>query len=229
MNFAGLSRPARGAGLGLLAIAVIAAVIGGITLATGGGGGKVAGPSQGPAPGGPPPGASTTSPGATTGPGASSNKQPPTSEPPGTGESSAPGGDAPTSSPGKPGTGRPGGTAGPGDTGGANGETNGRSSNTDIAVRVYNNSNIDNLASRAAGDLRDQGWTVAEVDNYPYGVVPATTAYYRKGTEEKAAALSLAAAFGMRAQPRFDGISDASPGVIIIVTKDYTGPVGKSG
>ena len=96
-------------------------------------------------------------------------------------------------------------------------------------MRVYNNSNIDGLAARAAADLREQGWRVAEVSNYPWGIIPKTTAYYRPGTPEKAAALSLASAFGIRAKPRFDGIDDASSGLIVIVTKDYKGPVGKSG
>lgn len=96
-------------------------------------------------------------------------------------------------------------------------------------MRVYNNSTIEGLASRAAQDLRDEGWSVTKVENYPDGIIPTTTAYYRKGTPEKAAALSLASSFGMRAKPRFDGIEDARQGVILIVTKDYGGPVGKSG
>ena len=37
---------------------------------------------------------------------------------------------------------------------------------------------------------------------------------------------ALAEDFGMRVEPRFDGIADASPGVIVIVTKDYEEPRG---
>ena len=35
------------------------------------------------------------------------------------------------------------------------------------------------------------------------------------------AAKTLAAEFGIHAEPRFEGIKDASPGVLVIVTKDY--------
>ena len=88
-------------------------------------------------------------------------------------------------------------------------------------VRVYNNSLIKNLAERVAQDLREAGWQVTEVGNYSAGVIPTSTVYYRPGTDEQAAARSLASSFGMHAQPRFSGIADASPGLIVIVTKDY--------
>jgi microcystin degradation protein MlrC len=90
-----------------------------------------------------------------------------------------------------------------------------------VTVRVYNNSLIEHLAARAADDFRKAGWNVTEVKGYPYGTIPETTAYYRPGTDEEAAAKQLAQAFGFKAEPRFEGIKDASPGVIVIVTKDY--------
>ncbi|GAA5145382.1 hypothetical protein GCM10023321_03160 [Pseudonocardia eucalypti] len=88
-------------------------------------------------------------------------------------------------------------------------------------IRVYNNSLIKNLAERAAGEFRDSGWTVTEVGNYAQGNIATSTVYYRAGTSEQAAARSLASSFGMRAEPRFAGIADASPGLIVILTKDF--------
>jgi len=88
-------------------------------------------------------------------------------------------------------------------------------------VRVYNNSTIRGLAARAAGDLTAQGWTVADVGNYPCGTIPTTTVYYQEGTGQRADAEAIGAEFGMRVMPRFPGIAHASPGLIVIVTKDY--------
>jgi hypothetical protein len=98
-----------------------------------------------------------------------------------------------------------------------------------VVLRVYNNSTIHGLAARAGDDLRTAGWNVVEVSNYPSGIIPATTAFYRPGTDEEAAAKALAAEFGMRAEPRFAGIQQASPGVIVIVTNNYQGVTGKTG
>ena len=88
-------------------------------------------------------------------------------------------------------------------------------------MRVYNNSKISGLAHAAAADLQAEGWRVTDVSNYPDGTIPTTTVYYRPGTEEEAAARQIAATFGMRVEERFDGIKDAPPGVIVIVTNDY--------
>ena len=94
-------------------------------------------------------------------------------------------------------------------------------------MRIYNNSTTKGLATRAADELRSEGWTVAEVSNYPSGIIPTTTAYYRPGTDEETAAKSLAAAFGMRAEPRFAGIQNSNPGVIVMITNDYQKSKGK--
>jgi hypothetical protein len=80
---------------------------------------------------------------------------------------------------------------------------------------------IKGLAEQAANDMRDSGWTVTEVGNYPNGNIATSTVYYRPGTDEQAAAKHLASSLGMIAAPRFAGIADASPGLIVIVTKDY--------
>jgi hypothetical protein len=93
-----------------------------------------------------------------------------------------------------------------------------------VPVRVYNNSTIQGLATRAAQDFRQAGWPVEEVGNYPHGIIPTSTVYYRPGTDEEAAARALGEQFGLRVQPRFEGLQDASPGLIVIVTNDYGGP-----
>jgi hypothetical protein len=92
-------------------------------------------------------------------------------------------------------------------------------------VRVYNNSTIRGLAARAARDLSAAGWTVVEVGNYPWGIIPTSTVYYQddfsKDSDQRANAEAIASEFGMRAEPRFSGIAHASPGLIVIVTNDY--------
>ncbi|RSN47606.1 glycoprotein [Amycolatopsis sp. WAC 04197] len=200
--FSGLSRPMKAAGLALVGVAVIAAVIGGITLTSGGGDSDTATPpgttptsSDGaPQPSSPAPG----SPSASTPP-ASSSAVPPSSAP----ASSAP----PASQPGQTGQpGRPGGDQ--------------QASHKWVTVRVYNNSTIQGLAEQAAKDFRASGWNVSEVKGYP-GRLPETVAYYRPGTDEEAAAKALALEFGFRAEPRFKEIENIGPGVIVILTKDY--------
>ena len=88
-------------------------------------------------------------------------------------------------------------------------------------VRVYNNTPITGLAARAGDDFRNEGWTVTSVANYPYGNIPTSTVYYRPGTAEQAGAQAMASEFGLRSEPRFVGLDDASPGLIVIVTNDY--------
>ncbi|GLY52061.1 LytR C-terminal domain-containing protein [Lentzea sp. NBRC 102530] len=95
---------------------------------------------------------------------------------------------------------------------------------TKAPVRVYNNSTITGLASKASDEVRGNGWTVAETGNYSGGTIPTTTVYFRPGTEEEASAKELAAALRARVEPRFDGIQSAAAGIILIVTNDYQGP-----
>ncbi|MCO7195947.1 LytR C-terminal domain-containing protein, partial [Pseudonocardia sp. McavD-2-B] len=112
------------------------------------------------------------------------------------------------------------GSAGQGGSGSAAGE--GSAVAARPVVRIYNNSTIRGLAEKAAGEFRTNGWTVSQVQNYSQGVIPTTTVYYRQGTDEKAAAEEIAKKFGIRSEPRFDGIQDATPGVIVIVTRDFS-------
>ncbi|OLZ52326.1 glycoprotein [Amycolatopsis keratiniphila subsp. nogabecina] len=191
----------KAAGLALVGVAVIAAVIGGITLTSGGGDSDTATP-PGPTP--------TSSDGATQpsspAPGSPSASTPPAS-------SSAPPSSAPASS--APPASQPGQTGQPGQPGGDQ-----QASHKWVTVRVYNNSTIQGLAEQAAKDFRASGWNVSEVKGYP-GRLPETGAYYRPGTDEEAAAKALALEFGFRAEPRFKEIENIGPGVIVILTKDY--------
>ncbi len=91
-----------------------------------------------------------------------------------------------------------------------------------MPLRVYNNSTIPGLAARGKADFEAAGWTVTDTGGYN-GRIPVSTVYYRPGTAEQDAAESLASTFGLRAEARFAGIQDASPGIIVILTRDYQG------
>ncbi|WP_409184692.1 LytR C-terminal domain-containing protein [Amycolatopsis sp. VS8301801F10] len=208
--FSGLSRPLKAAGVALIGVAVVAAVIGGVTVLNTGGD-QNAGPSTSGEP---------TSPGGSSS--APSSSSVPTSSAPSSPASSAPASSsAASSAPASSQAGQPGGQPGqqPGQPGQAGPDQ--QASNKWVTLRVYNNSLIKHLAEQAAADFRGSGWNVAEVGNYSQGVIPTTTAYFRPGTDEEAAAKQLAKEFGFQAQPRFEGIQNSSPGVIVIITKDY--------
>jgi hypothetical protein len=192
---AGPTRPARLAGLGLLALALIALVIGLISLF---GGDEDPGASPPPPTDtqsqAPPPATDTSS----AAPPPSSGAPPPstttTTPPPPTTPAPPPSSAAPPPPP----------------------PPNNRSE----PVRVLNNSTISGLADRAANDFRGSGWNVVLVGNHQ-GRIPVTTVYYRPGTAEEAQAKELAQQFGIRAEPRFEGIQAADPGIIVIVTREY--------
>jgi len=93
-----------------------------------------------------------------------------------------------------------------------------------VPLRVYNNGTIQGLAQQAADQFTAAGWHVTTVGPYSQGIIATTTVYYRPGTDEEAAANALGQAFHMRVMPRFDGIESASPGVIVIITNDYSPP-----
>lgn len=108
-----------------------------------------------------------------------------------------------------------------GDGGGARPAGGPKSDVERAELRVYNNSYIRGLAARAAEDFRSEGWRVVEVGNYSGGRIPTSTVYYQRGTDQRGAAEALGNQFGLRVEPRFAGIRDAAPGVLVIVTKDY--------
>lgn len=129
---------------------------------------------------------------------------------------------------GGPGSGLPGGSGSGGSAGAGSGGAV-AAQDVRMPLRVYNNSTITGLAARGASDFESNGWTVTTIGGYN-GRIPVSTVYYREGTAEKDAAHVLADAFDLRAQPRFEGIQDASDGVIVILTKDYQGEQdGKTG
>ncbi|MGH3860737.1 LytR C-terminal domain-containing protein [Actinokineospora sp.] len=197
------ARPGKIAGLVLIGVAAVSTVLGVVTL-LGGNGDSEAG-QQPPQSSAPPASQPSAAPPSTPGsePGTSSAAPTTTTAPPIT---TAP----PATSAPAPGSGEP-----------------GTPSTKDQPVRIYNNSTIADLASRARNDLTGHGWNVIETGNYSQGIIPTTTVYFVPGTAEEAAARALAAEFGIRVEPRFDGIKDSSPGLILIVTKDYRGAAGK--
>lgn len=87
-----------------------------------------------------------------------------------------------------------------------------------VPVRVLNNSTISGLASRTGSQLTSAGFDVAETGNYPGGVIAKTTVYYGDSPNERETAEAVASELGVSAEPRFPGIADSPPGVIVIVT-----------
>lgn len=93
---------------------------------------------------------------------------------------------------------------------------------SDVSVRVFNNSTIHGLSEKAAGELRAEGWNVVEVGNFT-GRFPTTTVYYQPGTGEQAEAAKLAASIGAGTAPRIEEITSFAPGLIVVVTSDFSG------
>ncbi len=87
-----------------------------------------------------------------------------------------------------------------------------------IPVRVLNNSTVSGLASRTGNQLTEAGFDVTETGNYPGGVIAKTTVYYGNSPHERETAQAIAKELGISAEPRFPGIADSPPGVIVIVT-----------
>lgn len=85
-------------------------------------------------------------------------------------------------------------------------------------VRVFNNSEVAGLAAQTASLLEDDGFVISETGNYSDGLIATTSVYYGTGPGERETAEAVAEALGVTAQPRFEGIEDSSPGVIVIVT-----------
>ncbi|MEV5648384.1 LytR C-terminal domain-containing protein [Nocardia sp. NPDC052254] len=87
-----------------------------------------------------------------------------------------------------------------------------------IPVRVLNNSTVSGLAAQTGNQLTSAGFDVTETGNYPGGVITKTTVYYGNSPQEKETAQAIAKELGISAEPRFAGIADSGPGVIVIVT-----------
>ena len=90
-------------------------------------------------------------------------------------------------------------------------------------LTVLNNSTIRGLADRAAGEVQNQGWQVAQVGNFG-GRLAATTVYYTPGDGAgQAAANELAREFPQIDQvlPRYAGLPPTPAGIVLVVTKDW--------
>ena len=90
-------------------------------------------------------------------------------------------------------------------------------------LTVLNNSTIGGLADRAAGQVQNRGWQVAQVGNFA-GRLPVTTVYYTPGDGSgQAAANELAHEFPQIDQvlPRYAGLPPTPAGIVLVVTKDW--------
>lgn len=220
--------PLRVGGLALVGVAVVAAIIGLATLASGGSNDQptAAPPAPPSAPPAPPTTADALPPQPSPPPTLDGSVPVPSFSATPTGPAAPPAPGAAQGDPGSPAAPAPGPKgSGDGSSGSAgSGSGSGPAASDRVArapLRVYNNSTISGLAARAADDFRAAGWPVEVVDNYPYGIIPTSTVYYQPGTAEEAPARELGAEFGLRVNPRFEGLRDASPGIIVIVTNDY--------
>ncbi|MCW4351810.1 LytR C-terminal domain-containing protein [Hoyosella sp. YIM 151337] len=86
-----------------------------------------------------------------------------------------------------------------------------------VDVHVLNNSTVQGLAGRTADTLRASGWPVGAVGNYSASIVGGTTVYYGDAPGEQQVAERVAATLGASTAPRFPGISDQPPGVVVIL------------
>jgi hypothetical protein len=90
-------------------------------------------------------------------------------------------------------------------------------------LTVLNNSTIRGLADRAAGEVQNRGWQVAQVGNFA-GRLATTTVYYTPGDAAgQAAANELAREFPQIDQvlPRYAGLPPTPAGIVLVVTKDW--------
>nr|WP_167323263.1 LytR C-terminal domain-containing protein [Rhodococcus kroppenstedtii] len=87
-------------------------------------------------------------------------------------------------------------------------------------IRVLNNSEVSGLAAETATRLESAGFAVGETGNYSSGVIAASTVYYDPAVPgQQAQAERIARTLGFGSEPRFAGIANASPGIVVIVTR----------
>lgn len=90
-----------------------------------------------------------------------------------------------------------------------------------LPIMVYNNAKIPGLTQEAANNFKADGWNSLESGDLPQPEVVTSTAYFRQGTTEEAAANALATKFDLRTDIRFPAIETYPPGLIVIITNDY--------
>jgi hypothetical protein len=92
-------------------------------------------------------------------------------------------------------------------------------------LTVLNNTVQPGLAESAAARFSATGWQVALVGNFA-GRIPSTTVYYTPGdAAQQRAAQALAAQFpGIhRVLPRYSGLPPTPAGLVVVLTRDWTG------
>ncbi|HNM83464.1 MAG TPA: LytR C-terminal domain-containing protein [Mycobacterium sp.] len=86
-------------------------------------------------------------------------------------------------------------------------------------VRVFNISDVAGAADRAAGRLRDDGWTVTETGNLAAPPnVTATTVYFGEAEGEKQSAEAVGKLLDAPVEPRIPEVAEQPPGVVVLVT-----------
>lgn len=84
-------------------------------------------------------------------------------------------------------------------------------------VRVYSSSEEEGIAERTAGELRDAGWNVTEVDNLSLPDVAATTVYFGDAAGEHDAAEAVGELLHAPVEPRIPELAEQPPGVIVVI------------
>ena len=89
-----------------------------------------------------------------------------------------------------------------------------------VEVRVYNITEKEGVAKRAADQLKEAGFKVAEPSNLTPAPadVTATTVYYTDAEGEKATAEAVGKKLGAPVERRIAALADQPPGVIVLVT-----------
>ncbi len=84
-------------------------------------------------------------------------------------------------------------------------------------VRVYSSSEEEGIAERTAGQLRDAGWNVTEVDNLALPEVAATTVYFGDAAGEHDAAAAVGELLQAPVEPRIPDLAEQPRGVIVVI------------
>jgi hypothetical protein len=87
-----------------------------------------------------------------------------------------------------------------------------------LALTVLNNSNVNQLAHRAAAKYRASGWPIKDTGVFR-GRIPVTTAYYAPGQQASALLLQKEFPAIARVRPRFATLPGA--GLTVVLTRDY--------
>ncbi|MEV6277420.1 LytR C-terminal domain-containing protein [Nocardia sp. NPDC051832] len=89
--------------------------------------------------------------------------------------------------------------------------------NRAVPVQVLNNSLVAGLASKTAAELTANGWTNVSAGNYAGGTIAKSTVYYGNTAGEKEAAQQIANELGVGVEPKAAGV-DSGAGVVVILT-----------